>query len=139
MNVTAPSGTTGPIAVPVGSASNSIVEVGGQVVWSNGSFTRASGIGGASQSGGYVYLLGVQPGTYLVAANPGPSGAPTGYTSCAAENGTCSFSGPQSVAFGGNGIFTYQTLTGGTGWATRRLPSKDLKDAAGNSLLTRRG
>jgi hypothetical protein len=58
---------------------------------------------------------------------------------CAAENGTCSFSGPQSVAFGGNGIFTYQTLTGGTGWATRRLPSKDLKDAAGDSLLTRRG
>ncbi len=130
MNVTAPSGTTGPIAVPVGSASNSIVEVGGQVVWSNGSFTGASGIGGASQSGGYVYLTGVQPGTYLVAANPGPPGAPTGYTSCAAENGTCSFSGPQSVAFGGNGIFTYQTLTGGTGWATRRLPRKDLKHAA---------
>jgi len=114
MQVTAPSGTSGTIAIPVGSASDPIVEVGGQVVWSGGSFTAVSGIGGASQSGGYVYLTGVQPGTYLVAANPGPSGAPTGYTSCAAENGTCSFSGTESVAFGADGIFTYQTLTGGT-------------------------
>jgi alpha-L-rhamnosidase len=114
MQVTAPSGTTGTIAIPVGSASDPIVEVGGQVVWSDGSFTAVSGIGGASQSGGYVYLTGVQPGTYLVAGNPGPAGAPTGYTSCAAENGTCSFSGTESVAYGADGIFTYQTLTGGT-------------------------
>jgi alpha-L-rhamnosidase len=48
MNVTAPSGTTGTIAVPVGSASSPIVEVGGNVVWSNGSFTSTSGIAGAS-------------------------------------------------------------------------------------------
>jgi alpha-L-rhamnosidase len=114
MAVTAPSGTTGTIAVPVGSASSPIVEVGGNVVWSNGSFTGTSGIGGASQSGGYVYLTGVQPGTYTVAANPGPSGAPTGYTSCAAENGTCSFTGTESVGYGADGIFTYQTTDGGT-------------------------
>jgi alpha-L-rhamnosidase len=114
MNVTAPSGTTGTIAIPVGTAANPIVEVGGTVVWSNGTFSPVSGIGGASQSGGYVDLTGVQPGTYLVAANPGPSGAPNGYTQCAAENGTCSFSGTESVAFGADGIFTYQTLTGGT-------------------------
>jgi alpha-L-rhamnosidase len=73
-----------------------------------------SGVGGAHQSGGYVYLTGVQPGSYTVTADPGPAGAPTGYTQCAAENGTCSFSGTRSVAFGGNGIFTYRTLTGGT-------------------------
>ena len=119
MQVTAPSGTSGTIAVPVGSAANPIVYVGGKVVWSNGTFTGVTGVTGASQSGGYVYLTGVQPGTYLVAANPGPSGAPTGYassgyTACAAENGTCSFSGTQSVAYGADGIFTYQTLTGGT-------------------------
>jgi alpha-L-rhamnosidase len=114
MNVTAPSGTTGTIAVPVGSASSPVVEVGGNVVWSNGSFTATSGIGGASASGGYVYLTGVQPGTYTVAANPGPSGPPAGYTACAAENGTCPFTGTQSVAFGANGIFTYKTLTSGT-------------------------
>ena len=114
MQVTAPSGTTGTIAVPVGGASNPIVEVGGNVVWSNGTFTATGGITGASQDGDYVDLTGVQPGTYLVAANPGPSGAPAGYTACAAENGTCSFSGTQSVAYGADGIFTYQTLTGGT-------------------------
>jgi alpha-L-rhamnosidase len=61
-----------------------------------------------------VYLTGVQPGTWTVAASPGPAGAPTGYTACAAENGTCSFTGTESVAFGANGTFTYQTLTGGT-------------------------
>ena len=114
MQVTAPSGTTGTIAVPAGGASNPIVEVGGNVVWSNGTFTATGGITGASQDGDYVYLTGVQPGTYLVAANPGPSGAPAGYTTCAAENGTCSFSGTQSVAYGANGIYSYQTLNGGT-------------------------
>jgi alpha-L-rhamnosidase len=114
MNVTAPSGTSGTIAIPVGSAANPVVEVGGKVVWTNGTFTATSGISGATKSGGYVDLTGVQPGTYLVAANPGPSGAPSGYTECAAENSTCSFSGTQSIAFGANGIFTYRTLTGGT-------------------------
>lgn len=114
MNVTAPSGTNGTIAVPTYGAANPVVEVGGQVVWSGGSFTAATGIGGAHQDSGYVYLSGVQPGTYTVAANPGPTGAPAGYTACAAENATCSFTGTQSVAYGADGIFTYQTLTGGT-------------------------
>ncbi|HEY0717741.1 MAG TPA: alpha-L-rhamnosidase C-terminal domain-containing protein [Streptosporangiaceae bacterium] len=114
MNVTAPSGTTGTIAVPVGAAGSPVVEVGGQVAWSDGTYHAVSGVGGASQSGGYVYLTGVQPGTWTVAASPGPAGAPTEYTACAAENGTCSFSGTESVAFGANGIFTYQTVTGGT-------------------------
>jgi alpha-L-rhamnosidase len=114
MAVTAPSGTSGTIAVPTYGAANPVVEVGGQVVWSGGSFTAASGIGGAHQDSSYVYLTGVQPGTYTIAANPGPAGAPAGYTACAAENGTCSFTGTQSVAYGANGIFSYQTLSGGT-------------------------
>jgi alpha-L-rhamnosidase len=71
MRVTAPAGTTGTIAVPVGPASHPIVTVGGRVVWSNGSFTAARGISGASQRDGYVYLTGVHPGTYLVAVSPG--------------------------------------------------------------------
>ncbi|HEX4832411.1 MAG TPA: alpha-L-rhamnosidase C-terminal domain-containing protein [Trebonia sp.] len=114
MSVTAPAGTSGTIAVPVGSAASPVVAVGGNVVWSNGAFTATSGIGGATRNGGYVDLTGVAPGAYLVAANPGPSGAPAGYAQCAAENATCSFAGTRSVAFGANGIFTYQTLTGGT-------------------------
>jgi alpha-L-rhamnosidase len=112
MSVTAPSGTAGTIAVPTYGAASPVVEVGGQVAWSGGQFTATAGISGASQDASYVYLTGVQPGTYLVTSNPGPAGAPAGYTACAAENGTCSLAGTQSVAYGANGIFTYQTLTG---------------------------
>lgn len=41
-----------------------------------------------------------------------PAGGPAGYTSCAAENGTCSFSGTQEVAFGLNGAFHFTVGTG---------------------------
>lgn len=40
------------------------------------------------------------------------SGAPAGYTYCAAENGTCSFSGTQSVVYGANNRFYTRTATG---------------------------
>jgi alpha-L-rhamnosidase len=109
MQVTAPTGTTGTIAVPTYGATNPIVEDNGQTIWSNGTFTAASGITGAHASGGYVYLTGVQPGRYLLSSNPGNYGVPTGYTRCAAENGTCAVSGTESVAFGANGIYTYTT------------------------------
>ena len=39
------------------------------------------------------------------------SGGPTGYTLCATENKTCSFSGSASVAYGAKGIFNYLTAT----------------------------
>jgi hypothetical protein len=42
-----------------------------------------------------------------------PTG-PSGYTFCANENGICTFSGTQSVAYGANGKFKYLTLTNGT-------------------------
>ncbi|MCW2869802.1 MAG: alpha-L-rhamnosidase [Streptomyces oryziradicis] len=113
MSVTAPSGTSGTIAVPTYGAADPVVAVNGQVVWSGGSFTAATGIGGAHQDANYVYLTGVQPGTFLVAANPGGA-APAGYTLCAHQNGTCAFTGTQSVAYGANGIYSYSTLTGGT-------------------------
>ena len=109
MQVTAPSGTTGTIAVPTYGATDSIVTVGGQTVWSNGTFTATTGITGASSDANYVYLTGVQPGTYLVAANPGNYGVPAGFAKCAAENGTCSVTGTEEVAFGANGIYTYAT------------------------------
>ena len=109
MQVTAPSGTSGTIAVPTYGATNPIVEDGGQTVWSNGTFTAASGITGGYASGNYIYLTGVQPGQYLLSSNPGNYGVPTGYTQCATENNTCTVSGTESVAFGANGIYTYTT------------------------------
>jgi hypothetical protein len=38
-----------------------------------------------------------------------------GYTFCAQEGGTCSFSGNHVVAYGANGMFLYRNLTNGTG------------------------
>jgi hypothetical protein len=36
----------------------------------------------------------------------------TGWTRCAVENGTCSFSGTREVRYGANGVFAYRTATG---------------------------
>jgi alpha-L-rhamnosidase len=71
-----------------------------------------------------VYLTGVQPGTYTVASNPSAA-PPAGYTACADENGTCAFSGTQSVAFGVNGQYSYQIVTGGTGCNPTVLTDND--------------
>ncbi|MFD4875056.1 alpha-L-rhamnosidase C-terminal domain-containing protein [Streptomyces sp. NPDC058420] len=125
MQVTAPSGTSGTIAVPTYGVANPVVSVGGHVVWSGGTFTPVDGIGGAHADANHVYLTGVQPGTYGVAANPGGAAAPAGYTSCAQENGTCSFSGTRSVAFGANGIYAYRTLTDGTPCTSTALVDLD--------------
>ena len=76
---------------------------------SGGAFTATTGITGASANGNYIDLTGVQPGTYTVASNPGNYGVPTGFTKCAAENGTCSVTGTEEVAFGANGIYAYVT------------------------------
>ncbi len=40
-----------------------------------------------------------------------PQGGPAGYTRCASENQTCSFSGSASIAYGANGAFNYRTAT----------------------------
>ena len=69
MDVTAPAGTTGTIAIPTDGAHNAVVTVNGHVVWRNGSFATAAGITGASAAAGYVYLTGVRPGTYRVVSS----------------------------------------------------------------------
>ncbi len=116
MQVTAPQGTTGTIAVPTYGATDPIVEDDGQIVWSGGTFTAAPGITGAHADGDYVYLTGVQPGQYLIAANPGNYGAPAGYAQCATENNTCAVSGTAAgvSTFGANGIYTYATESAAT-------------------------
>ena len=71
MAVTAPHGTSGTIAVPTYGSSNAQITVNGHVVWRNGHFTKAAGISGASADSSYVYLTGVQGGSYHVTAAPG--------------------------------------------------------------------
>ena len=52
-------------------------------------------------------------GTYKACATaPVP---PTGWTKCANENGTCSFSGTMTVAYGANGQYAYKTATNSIG------------------------
>jgi hypothetical protein len=49
----------------------------------------------------------------IVSGGGGGGGGPSGYTFCANENGTCSFSGgTASVAYGANGAFFYKSATG---------------------------
>jgi hypothetical protein len=117
-----PSGTTGTIGVPKFGSSGVSVSVNGAVVWSGGVFTARPGITGGTQDDKYIYLTGVAPGTYTVAAtgvgNPapptlpslGPAELPGGYTKCATEGGQCSFSGTRMVAYGA-GSYAYKQAT----------------------------
>lgn len=48
---------------------------------------------------------------------------PAGFTKCAKEGQTCSFSGTRSVAYGKSGTFVYATLTGPISCAASLFPS----------------
>ncbi|MEY9838131.1 glycosyl hydrolase family 18 protein [Streptacidiphilus sp. EB103A] len=54
------------------------------------------------------------PGTVKACYTETPPPAANTWTSCAAENGTCSFAGVMTVAYGANGSYAYATLPGGT-------------------------
>ncbi|MFS8095709.1 hypothetical protein LFM09_01095 [Lentzea alba] len=57
--------------------------------------------------------FGVDPLYGVLKACYAWTGKPAGFTKdCAVENGTCSFTGVQTVAFGRNGSYTYKTFTG---------------------------
>ncbi|MGW3285341.1 alpha-L-rhamnosidase-related protein [Streptomyces sp. NPDC001002] len=122
-HLTSPSGSTGRIGVPKFGGGNITVTVNGTTVWRDGTFTPTSGITAASEDDTYVYFTGVAPGSYTVAAtglgNPAPPADPgtgalrPGFTRCAGEGGTCSFSGTRSVAYGA-GTYVYKTVTGST-------------------------
>lgn len=66
-----------------------------------------TGSGGGSSGGGTTTPPSTPPATN------NPTG-PSGYTFCANENGTCSFAGTMSVAFGAGSSWHYLTLTNGT-------------------------
>ena len=125
-HLVSPAGSTGRIGVPKAGGNAVKVSVNGATVWDNGQFTARPGITGASQDANYVYLSGVSAGTYDVtatgtgkAATPTTSSTlayelPAGYTRCADEAGTCTFSGTRQVAYGAGGSFAYKTKTAST-------------------------
>ncbi|WP_446743383.1 RICIN domain-containing protein [Silvibacterium acidisoli] len=55
----------------------------------------------------------MEAGSNVTTSTPTGGAAPEGYTLCAPENSTCSFTGTSIVAFGVNGRFIYQTFTNG--------------------------
>lgn len=57
------------------------------------------------------FLLGAAVAAFGFAAHAATD-YPSGYTKCAKEGATCSFSGTRSVAYGKSGTFVYATLTG---------------------------
>ena len=106
-------GSVGVIAVPTFGQSHS-VQINGVTAWNGSTFVGASGIASADQDTNYIYFRGAQPGVYTL-SYPATTGTQLGvWTQCAAENGSCSFSGTMTVAYGAGSKFTYATLTNGT-------------------------
>ncbi|MEU4249987.1 alpha-L-rhamnosidase C-terminal domain-containing protein [Amycolatopsis sp. NPDC026612] len=68
MDVTAPNGTSGTIAVPA-DGPNVVITVNGTSVWDRGTFTAGAGVSSARSDGSYVSLSISAPGTYRVAAD----------------------------------------------------------------------
>jgi hypothetical protein len=80
---------------------------------------------GAAGSYRYATLPGGTPCTNAVFGDPisgtaktcylmGPPPSFATWTTCAAENGACSFSGTHEVAYGANGQYFYGSFNGGT-------------------------
>ena len=60
-----------------------------------------------------VVTVGIDPAYGVAKSCYTWRGPPAGFTAnCAAENGTCSFTGQQTVAFGADGDYVYKTATG---------------------------
>jgi hypothetical protein len=71
-----------------------------------GMVNALTGIPNADTITGLANCSATNPGPKSTLSPPPPS---AGYTLCAPENGTCSFTGTQNVAFGANGQFYYKT------------------------------
>jgi Bacterial alpha-L-rhamnosidase 6 hairpin glycosidase domain len=84
--------------------------------------------------GGTDPATGVLKSCYLA-----PAGGPSGYTSCAAENGTCTFSGTREVAYGVNGAFRFQVATGSVACTTAAFGTDPLYGTAKNCYVAPTG
>ncbi|WP_433385949.1 alpha-L-rhamnosidase C-terminal domain-containing protein [Micromonospora sp. KLBMP9576] len=66
------------------------------------------------------------------------TGGPGGYdTACAAETGTCTFSGQQTVAYGARGRYTYRSFTGSAACSTAAFGGDPLPGVPKSCYLTR--
>lgn len=64
-SVTAPAGSIGRIGIPKAEKAIKRISINGVCAW-DGAYKAVPGVSGASQDSEYVYLSGVQPGTYKI-------------------------------------------------------------------------
>jgi hypothetical protein len=65
------------------------------------------------------------------------TGSPPGFaTTCAAEGGTCGFTGTRAVAYGARGVFVYRSFSGGTACTSTAFGGDPLPGAAKSCYLT---
>ena len=100
----------------------------------NGSFWLGSSNGSTTCNNA---TLGIDP-IYNVAKTCYTStGAPPGFgTQCSAENGTCSFTGQRTVAYGADGDWIYKTFTGGVACTNAAFGNDPLFNVAKSCYLT---
>jgi hypothetical protein len=101
---------------------------------------------GANGAFAYVTATGNVPCANATFGDPIPNtvkacytrtGGPSGYnTTCAAENGTCTFSGLQTVAFGARGSYVFRSFTGNTTCTTAAFGSDPLLGVQKSCYLT---
>ena len=85
----------------------------GVQVMAYGAGTYAYQLVGATTACSNAGFGGDPAGGVLKSCYLAPLGGPAGFTSCAAQNGNCAFTGTKEVAFGNNGAFNFQTATDG--------------------------
>ncbi|MFC5001192.1 family 78 glycoside hydrolase catalytic domain [Dactylosporangium cerinum] len=103
LDVTVPVGATATVHVPnFGRGAATVSPSAGATQMSADGRETVFAVG----SGGWHFTGSVAPA--------GTSALPGAWPRCAAETGTCAFTGAQTVAFGAAGRFGYATLTGGT-------------------------
>ncbi|MDC0710555.1 alpha-L-rhamnosidase [Stigmatella sp. ncwal1] len=64
-----------------------------------------------------------------------PAGGPAGFTACAAEKGTCSFSGMRQVAYGNNGAFRFRIANGSIACTNEAFGTDPLPNVAKSCYL----
>jgi hypothetical protein len=81
--------------------------------------------------------FGTDPAYSVLKACYVRTGPPSGYsTFCAAESGTCSFSGFRTVAYGAGGDFTYRSFSDGTACGTAAFGGDPIVGVAKSCYLT---
>ena len=91
---------------------------------------RGATLCASSSFGGTDPAYNVLKSCYLA-----PAGAPVGFTACAAEKGTCSFTGTRQVAYGLNGAFRFQVATDSVPCTTEAFGTDPLPNVSKNCYV----